>query len=524
MVPDMSAAATRREGVSITIDGKGSKPTVEVLCKVVVETDAGATAKGLSRDTSHANDSVSSSPAGSVVAKFDAEIPSPVTTPGVMSEEKSQQVPFKVNACSLYTSLCLFPVPGVPSTTGFKSQFPAPCGSPIAYTTHRLGCLHVSLGTNPVAPDCRCEAEAVFLSIEFFADMSLHPHVHDPRDPFPTPLLGWRWRDRWGVCEGLGKRDLKSEGKRPNRQGLYLPNLTQAVFATKQVLLTQEQAIEIYKVRPMDSSPNTRPTSIEVAEQYGVSPKTVRDVWNRKTWVKVTRPLWAPAELEAYLSESVRRGPGGRQPSPHGEGDEENEDGRSRRPVRESRNNKRQLLSPPEEATVARAAPRKSSSKKLKLPAGVSSSSPKRAKNSPSAAPSAFGDMSALGQQPPAASPAPKARIAGPRVKKADMAVYMPYDLMVPGQMQQAEDMGDNYATVERQEYNQEHAQEPNSWDAEWQSQTDMLDDGCSPLQEKFDFESSPCNVDYVGPIGGCYGGYGGDVLSSNDLDLAWCK
>jgi len=385
MVPDTSAAATRREAVSVTIDAQGTKPTVEIPCKVSANKDAGATSKGQARDTNQANDSVSSSPAGSVVAKFDAEVPSPVTTPGVMSEEKSQQVPFKV-------------------------------------------------------------------------------------------------------------------------------------------LLTQEQAIEIYKVRPIDSTPNTRPTSIEVAEQYGVSPKTVRDVWNRKTWVKVTRPLWAPAELEAYLSESVRRGPGGRQPSPHGEGDEENEDGRSRRPVRESRNNKRQLLSPPEEATVARAAPRKSSAKKLKLPAGAPASSPKRAKTSPSAALPAFGDMSALGQHPSAASAAPKARIAGPRVKKADMAVYMPYDLMVPGQMQQADDMGVNYAAVERQDYSQEHSEEPNSWDVEWQSQTDMLDDGCSPLQEKFDFESSPCNVDYVGPIGGCYSGYGGDVLSNNDLDLAWCK
>jgi hypothetical protein len=98
MVPDTSAAATRREAVSVTIDAQGSKPTVEVSCKVSASKDAAATSKLPARDTNQANDSVSSSPAGSVVAKFDAEVPSPVTTPGVMSEEKSQQVPFKVNA------------------------------------------------------------------------------------------------------------------------------------------------------------------------------------------------------------------------------------------------------------------------------------------------------------------------------------------------------------------------------------------------------------------------------------------
>lgn len=44
----------------------------------------------------------------------------------------------------------------------------------------------------------------------------------------------------------------------------------------KQVLLTQEQALEIYRMRPMDSDANAKPTSMEVAEQYGVSPKTIR--------------------------------------------------------------------------------------------------------------------------------------------------------------------------------------------------------------------------------------------------------
>jgi hypothetical protein len=30
-----------------------------------------------------------------------------------------------------------------------------------------------------------------------------------------------------------------------------------------------------------------------VAEMYGVSPKTIRDIWNRKTWAQVNLPLHA---------------------------------------------------------------------------------------------------------------------------------------------------------------------------------------------------------------------------------------
>ena len=58
------------------------------------------------------------------------------------------------------------------------------------------------------------------------------------------------------------------------------------------VILTAEQARSIYQLR----SPSTAEgpaahlvagKSSLVAEMYGVSPKTIRDVWNRKTWTQV---------------------------------------------------------------------------------------------------------------------------------------------------------------------------------------------------------------------------------------------
>ena len=64
------------------------------------------------------------------------------------------------------------------------------------------------------------------------------------------------------------------------------------------VILTADQARSIYSLR----SPSTAEgpaahlvagKSSLVAEMYGVSPKTIRDVWNRKTWTQVIAVLYA---------------------------------------------------------------------------------------------------------------------------------------------------------------------------------------------------------------------------------------
>jgi hypothetical protein len=67
--------------------------------------------------------------------------------------------------------------------------------------------------------------------------------------------------------------------------------------------LTEEQAMEIYmhKVASISSGQySTSPInelamkgqSAPLAKQYGVSPKTIRDIWNRRTWAYVTIQLW----------------------------------------------------------------------------------------------------------------------------------------------------------------------------------------------------------------------------------------
>ena len=59
-----------------------------------------------------------------------------------------------------------------------------------------------------------------------------------------------------------------------------------------QVILTAEQARSVYALRSTLTAEGpaghvVAGKSSLVAEMYGVSPKTIRDVWNRKTWSQV---------------------------------------------------------------------------------------------------------------------------------------------------------------------------------------------------------------------------------------------
>ena len=73
-------------------------------------------------------------------------------------------------------------------------------------------------------------------------------------------------------------------------------------------VLTAVQAIEIYSLRPQFGFGPRSPQSflhtfggqtLAVAKSFGVSPKTVRDIWNRRSWAPETRHLWAPGEAAA---------------------------------------------------------------------------------------------------------------------------------------------------------------------------------------------------------------------------------
>lgn len=51
--------------------------------------------------------------------------------------------------------------------------------------------------------------------------------------------------------------------------------------------LSKEQAESIYILQKQDSSIS----AVQVAEAFGIAPKTVRDIWNKRTWMHATHAL-----------------------------------------------------------------------------------------------------------------------------------------------------------------------------------------------------------------------------------------
>jgi uncharacterized membrane protein YgcG len=73
-------------------------------------------------------------------------------------------------------------------------------------------------------------------------------------------------------------------------------------------VLTETQAIEIYSYRkPKASRQMTDPIlsgrSAAVAKKFNISPKAIRDIWNRRTWTQETQHLWTEDERPMIRTE-----------------------------------------------------------------------------------------------------------------------------------------------------------------------------------------------------------------------------
>ena len=66
--------------------------------------------------------------------------------------------------------------------------------------------------------------------------------------------------------------------------------------APRRTVLTEQEAVGIYRRKPQDANfkgvPTRNSKSRLLAVHFGVSPKTVRDIWNQKTWTFATIGLW----------------------------------------------------------------------------------------------------------------------------------------------------------------------------------------------------------------------------------------
>ena len=79
-------------------------------------------------------------------------------------------------------------------------------------------------------------------------------------------------------------------------------------------MLTEQAAIEIYKYKlalidntksdPKDAyirHVSVRGRSAPLSKLYGVSARTIRDIWNRQTWGYATSPLWHQEDAMTHM-------------------------------------------------------------------------------------------------------------------------------------------------------------------------------------------------------------------------------
>ena len=72
-------------------------------------------------------------------------------------------------------------------------------------------------------------------------------------------------------------------------------------------ILTAEQAVNIFLARK-ERAGKRGTVANRLARLHGVAPRTVRDIWNLRTWAEATRPLWSSADFaRAAKKESMKR-------------------------------------------------------------------------------------------------------------------------------------------------------------------------------------------------------------------------
>ncbi len=69
----------------------------------------------------------------------------------------------------------------------------------------------------------------------------------------------------------------------------------------RRCLLTAEKALRLFQARAQRKGKRGG-LADELAQEEGVSSRTVRDIWNLRTWTEVTRPQWSPADYKRFAA------------------------------------------------------------------------------------------------------------------------------------------------------------------------------------------------------------------------------
>eukprot|EP00960_Hanusia_phi_P035364 751654-Hanusia_phi.AAC.7 len=100
------------------------------------------------------------------------------------------------------------------------------------------------------------------------------------------------------ICGGPKSHGIHEEGREIEDSSDASSNSDKKRKSWK-IMLSAEQAVEIYKQLPSDTLHVTS-KSVSVGKQFGVSAKTIRDIWKRETWVKATRKFWSEDDELRY--------------------------------------------------------------------------------------------------------------------------------------------------------------------------------------------------------------------------------
>ena len=90
-----------------------------------------------------------------------------------------------------------------------------------------------------------------------------------------------------------------------------------AAYKKNGIVLTDRDAEAIYRCKIQLIVPDTfkssllsvesrtRGQSVQIAERFGVSAKTIRDIWSRRTWAYATAHLWSDCEADSSILVSM---------------------------------------------------------------------------------------------------------------------------------------------------------------------------------------------------------------------------
>jgi hypothetical protein len=79
------------------------------------------------------------------------------------------------------------------------------------------------------------------------------------------------------------------------------------IRSANSVMLTEHDAMNIYEIKIACTKQTSnedaayrslRGQSGPVSKLFGVSPRAIRDIWNRRTWAYVTKQLWSLESLQ----------------------------------------------------------------------------------------------------------------------------------------------------------------------------------------------------------------------------------